>query len=133
MIVSLILPWPRAASIRVISRWLSCGIAAPTSSLSLLILLIPLAVVLVIGAFVPMGAAVRLSALSARLSSRVCSLISPYRHGRRIGRRSRRRARHRFLPRGHWRIVAFVSGLIPSGWRTRRVVTRSVPNEGTVA
>ena len=104
-----------------------------TSSLSLLILLIPLAVVLVIGALVPMGAGVR---LFGALGTLIVTGVFAYQLHRAVDALGGDLGD--VLDTGFYLaaiggLVAFVSGLLPSGWRTRREVTRSVSRDDTVA
>lgn len=133
VIVSLFLPWRESgvypSDIPVAFLW----DRGATSSLSLLILLIPLAVVLAIGAFVPMGAGVR---LFGALGTLVVTGVFAYQLHRTVDALGGDLGD--VLDTGFYLaaiggLIAFVSGLMPSGWRTRREVVRSVPNDGTVA
>jgi hypothetical protein len=133
VIVSMFLPWRESgvypSDIPVAFLW----DRASTSSLSLLIVLIPLAVVLVIGAFVPMGAGVR---LFGALGTLVVAGLFAYQLHRTVDALGGNLGD--VLDTGFYLaaiggLVAFVSGLIPSSWRTRREVIRSVPDDGTVA
>ena len=133
VIVSLFLPWRESnvhpSDIPVSFLWDRTS----TSSLSLLILLIPLAVVLIIGAFVPMGAGVRLFGAVGTL---VVVGVFAYQLNRTVdafGGSLGDVLDSGFYLAAIGGIVAFVSSLIPSGWRTRREVIRSVDEDGTVA
>ena len=133
VIVSLFLPWRESgvhpSDIPVAFLW----DRGATSSLSLLILLIPLAVVLAIGAFVPMGAGVR---LFGALGTLVITGVFAYQLHRTVDALGGDLGD--VLDTGFYLaaiggLVALVSGLMPSGWRTRREVVRSVHNDGTAA
>ena len=133
VIGSMFLPWRESgvypSDIPVAFLW----DRGATSSLSLLILLIPLAVVLVIGALVPMGAGVR---LFGALGTLIVTGVFAYQLHRAVDALGGDLGD--VLDTGFYLaaiggLVAFVSGLLPSGWRTRREVTRSVSRDDTVA
>jgi hypothetical protein len=132
VIVSIFLPWRDGgiypSDIPVAFLWNRSA----TSNPSLLILLIPLAVVLVIGAFVPMGAGVRLFGAVGTL---IVAGVFAYQLNRTVdafGRDLGDALDTGFYLAAIGGILAFVSGLIPSGWRTRREVVRSdVTDDGT--
>jgi hypothetical protein len=133
VIVSMFLPWRESgvypSDIPVAFLW----DRGTTSSLSLLILLIPLAVVLVIGAFVPMGAGIR---LFGALSTLIVTGVFAYQLHRTVdplGGDLGDVLDTGFYLAAIGGLVAFVSGLMPSGWRTRREVIRSVPDDGSAA
>jgi hypothetical protein len=104
------------------------------SDLSLLIVLIPLAVVLAIGAFVPMGAGVRLFGAVATL---VVVGAFAYQLNRAVdafgGGDLTDVLDTGFYVAAAGGLVALVSGMIPSGWKTRREVVRSDVTNGTPA
>jgi hypothetical protein len=133
VIVSLFLPWRESgvypSDIPVAFLW----DRGATSSVSLLILLISLAVVLVIGAFVPLGAGVR---LFGALGTLIVTGVFAYQLHRTVDVLGGDLAD--VLDTGFYvaaigGLVAFVSSLMPSAWRTTRELTRSVPDGGTVA
>jgi hypothetical protein len=133
VIASMFLPWRESdiypSDIPVAFLW----DRGATSSLSLLILLIPLAVILVIGAFVPMGAGVRLFGALGTLIVTGAFAYQLHRTLDALGGDLGDVLDTGFYLAAIGGLVAFVSGLMPSGWRTRREVIRSVPTDGTAA
>ena len=133
VIVSMFLPWRDGgvypSDIPVAFLW----DRGATSSLSLLILLIPLAVVLVIGSFVPMGAGVRLFGAVGTLIVTGVFAYQLHRTVDALGGDLGDVLDTGFYLAAIGGLIAFVSALIPPGWRTRREVIRSVPDDGTVA
>jgi len=133
VIVSMFLPWRESgvypSDIPVAYLW----DRGTTSSLSLLVVLIPLAIVLVIGAFVPMGAGVRLFGALGTLVATGLFAYQLHRTVDALGGDLGDVLDTGFYLAAIGGLVAFVSGLMPSGWRTRREVTRSVADDRTVA
>ena len=121
VIVSMFLPWRGGgiypSDIPVEFLWNRDAVGNP----SLLVLLIPLAVVLVIGAFVPMGAGLRLFGAIGTLMVVGVFAYQLHRVSGHLGDA---------LDTGYYvaaigGVLAFMSGLLPSGWRSRREVVRS--------
>jgi len=88
---------------------------------SLLILLIPLAIVLVVGTVVPMGAGVR-------LFGAICTLVVvglfAYQLHRALDAKLGDVLDTGFYFAAIGGVIAFVSGFLPSGWAARRTVDR---------
>jgi hypothetical protein len=93
---------------------------------SLLVILVPLAIILVIGAFVPMGAGVR---LFGSIAVAIVAVLFAYQLDRALSAVSNVGVGD-VLDTGFYvavigAIIAFVSALLPSGWSTRRDVVET--------
>lgn len=125
VIVSMFLPWRvgdvHPSDIPVEFLWNRNATGSP----SLLIFLIPLALLLAVGAFVPMGAGLRVfGGLGAMLVAGVFA-YQLNRAGDAIGADLGDLLDTGFYFAAIGGVVGFVSGFLPSGWGVRREVVRS--------